>query len=196
MPEEKAAAAPAPAPAPASGVVAERDGAASPDTPLALAYPESGGDDAPAAEGEEDDAKKPAASHDQVRASRPRDLRPRHPPPPPPPRLLRFASLRGRFAFRFPFFFWFRKKKKKRKERKRKLIHLSPVPFAVGARAAGRGGELVPAERASPQGQQQLSSHLISLIIFLLLLLSREITRFLIFFLFHPVANLSLACVI
>jgi hypothetical protein len=45
----------------------------------------------------------------------------------------------------------------------------------VGARAAGRGGELVPAERASPQGQQQLSSHLISLIIFLLLLLSREI---------------------
>jgi hypothetical protein len=122
MPEEKAAAAPAPAPAPApaSGVVAERDGAASPDTPLALAYPESGGDDAPAAEGEEDDAKKPAASHDQVRASRPRDLRPRHPPPPPPPppRLLRFASLRGRFAFRFPFFLGFEKRKKKeRKER-------------------------------------------------------------------------------
>ena len=66
MPEEKPA---TPAPVlPASGV-AERDGAASPDTPLA--YPESGGDDAPM---EEEDAKKPT-SHDQV--SRPRDLRAR-----------------------------------------------------------------------------------------------------------------------
>ena len=74
MPEEKPA---TPAPVlPASGV-AGRDGAASPDTPLA--YPESGGDDAPM---EEEDAKKPT-SHDQV--SRPRDLRAR---PPPPPRLL------------------------------------------------------------------------------------------------------------
>jgi hypothetical protein len=57
MPEEKASAAPASA-LPASGVVAERDGAASPDTPLA--YPESGGDDTPAEE--EEDTKKPAAS--------------------------------------------------------------------------------------------------------------------------------------
>ncbi|RLN07033.1 protein kintoun-like [Panicum miliaceum] len=60
MPEEKPAT-PAPVPAPvlpASGV-AERDGAASPDTPLA--YPDSGGDDAPM---EEEDAKKPT-SHDQ-----------------------------------------------------------------------------------------------------------------------------------
>ncbi|KAG2655585.1 plectin-like isoform X2 [Panicum virgatum] len=58
MPEEKPAA-PAPVLLPASGV-AERDGAASPDTPLA--YPESGGDDAPMEE--EEDAKKPT-SHDQ-----------------------------------------------------------------------------------------------------------------------------------
>ncbi|CAO2041285.1 unnamed protein product, partial [Urochloa humidicola] len=57
MPEEKPAVL-APAPVPASCGVAERDGAASPDTPLA--YPESGGDDAPA----EEDAKKPA-SHEQ-----------------------------------------------------------------------------------------------------------------------------------
>ncbi|KAG2648126.1 uncharacterized protein LOC120654475 isoform X1 [Panicum virgatum] len=56
MPEEKPA---TPAPVlPASGV-AGRDGAASPDTPLA--YPESGGDDATM---EEEDAKKPT-SHDQ-----------------------------------------------------------------------------------------------------------------------------------
>ncbi|CAN6242808.1 unnamed protein product, partial [Urochloa humidicola] len=54
MPDEKAAA----VPVPACGAV-ERDGAASPDTPLA--YPESGGDDAPT---EEDNAKKPA-SHEQ-----------------------------------------------------------------------------------------------------------------------------------
>ncbi|RCV05765.1 hypothetical protein SETIT_1G109100v2 [Setaria italica] len=60
MPEEKPAAAPAPAPPPtAASGVAERDGAASPNTPLA--YPESGGDDAPA---EEEDAKKPT-SHEQ-----------------------------------------------------------------------------------------------------------------------------------
>ncbi|CAN6247416.1 unnamed protein product, partial [Urochloa humidicola] len=58
MPEEKPAVL-APVPVPASCGVAERDGAASPNTPLA--YPESGGDDAPA---EEDDAKKPA-SHEQ-----------------------------------------------------------------------------------------------------------------------------------
>ncbi|CAN6236936.1 unnamed protein product, partial [Urochloa humidicola] len=58
MPEEKPAASPPTAPVPACAA-AERDGAASPDTPLA--YPESGGDDAPA---EEEDGKKPA-SHEQ-----------------------------------------------------------------------------------------------------------------------------------
>ncbi|PAN03707.1 hypothetical protein PAHAL_1G016400 [Panicum hallii] len=57
MPEEKPA---TPAPVPASGV-AEKDGAASPDTPLA--YPESGGDDAPM---EEDDAKKPTSNEQWV----------------------------------------------------------------------------------------------------------------------------------
>ncbi|CAL4971788.1 unnamed protein product [Urochloa decumbens] len=56
MPDEKPAA--SLAPVPACGA-AERDGAASPDTPLA--YPESGGDDAPA---EEEGAMKPA-SHEQ-----------------------------------------------------------------------------------------------------------------------------------
>ncbi|CAL5060689.1 unnamed protein product [Urochloa decumbens] len=56
MPEEKPAA--SPAPVPACGA-AERNGAASPDTPLA--YPESGGDDAPA---EEEGAMKPT-SHEQ-----------------------------------------------------------------------------------------------------------------------------------
>jgi hypothetical protein len=59
----------------------------------------------------------------------------------------------------------------------------------VGARAAGRGGELVPAERASPQGQQQ--PHLVSLVIFLLLLLPREIIRF--FFPVSPRDSKSLA---
>ncbi|KAF8677223.1 hypothetical protein HU200_046701 [Digitaria exilis] len=58
MPEEKQPASPAPAPAPAP--VEKRDGAASPNTPLA--YPESGGDDAPAEE--EEVAKKPASLHD------------------------------------------------------------------------------------------------------------------------------------
>ncbi|CAL5024375.1 unnamed protein product [Urochloa decumbens] len=58
MPEEKPAASPAPVPVPACGA-AERNGAASPDTPLA--YPESGGDDAPA---EEEGAMKPT-SHEQ-----------------------------------------------------------------------------------------------------------------------------------
>jgi hypothetical protein len=82
-----------------------------------------------------------------------------------------------------------KKGKKRKEERKRKLIHLSPVPFAVGARAAGRGGELVPAERASPQGQQQ--PHLVSLVIFLLLLLPREIIRF--FFPVSPRDSKSLA---
>ena len=91
MPEEKPAA-PAPVLLPASGV-AERDGAASPDTPLA--YPESGGDDAPM---EEEDAKKPT-SHDQV--SRPRDLRARAAAAATASAAA--ASLRRRFAFRFLF---------------------------------------------------------------------------------------------
>lgn len=94
MPEEKQPASPAPAPAPAP--VEKRDGAASPNTPLA--YPESGGDDAPAEE--EEVAKKPASLHDD-QVSDLRDLRARAPPP-PPPRLL-VASLSE--------FFFERKKK-------------------------------------------------------------------------------------
>ncbi|KAJ1277595.1 hypothetical protein BS78_04G016300 [Paspalum vaginatum] len=47
----------------APGPAAERDGAASPDTPLA--YPESGGDDAPADDDEEDEDARKAAAQDQ-----------------------------------------------------------------------------------------------------------------------------------
>lgn len=84
MPEVK----PSPVPAPAA---AERGGAASPDTPLA--YPESGGDDAPPEDKGEVAVAPPL---DQVSLPRARSARAPQPAPPPPPRVF----LR-RFAFRF-----------------------------------------------------------------------------------------------
>ncbi|CAL5060690.1 unnamed protein product [Urochloa decumbens] len=125
MPEEKPAA--SPAPVPACGA-AERNGAASPDTPLA--YPESGGDDAPA---EEEGAMKPT-SHEQWVQEQQGVV----------------ASLTQENAHLLKV-----KREQEEQEARKRLRVEAPAPAPGAAAALGRGLDLNKPARAPEEDEQQ-----------------------------------------